>query len=56
MGTYHVNAYLHRYVTSRDYDSWLGAGTFFVKGVPEARGIAWLHPRLAECRLNGSER
>jgi lipopolysaccharide transport system ATP-binding protein len=53
-GTYHVNAYLHRYVTDRDYDAWLGAGTFFIKGVPEARGIAWLQPRLAECRVDGS--
>ena len=46
-GTFHVNAYLHRYVTNRAYDSWLSAATFFVTGAPEVRGIVTLHPKLA---------
>jgi ABC-type polysaccharide/polyol phosphate transport system ATPase subunit len=50
-GTFHVNAYLHRYVTGFDYDRWLCAGTFFVKGAPEARGAVTLHPRLTEYRV-----
>jgi lipopolysaccharide transport system ATP-binding protein len=51
-GTFHVNAYLHRYVMSKNYDRWEGAGTFFVTGAPEARGVVTLHPRLTECRVN----
>ena len=27
-GTYHVNAYLHRYVTNRAYERWLGAAAY----------------------------
>jgi lipopolysaccharide transport system ATP-binding protein len=50
-GTFHVNAYLHRYVTSRNYDRWEGAATFFVTGAPEARGVVTLHPRLTECHV-----
>ena len=48
-GTFHVHAYLHRYVTNRAYDSWLSAATFFVAGAPEARGLVTLHPKLTEC-------
>jgi hypothetical protein len=51
-GTFHVNAYLHRYVTSRHYDHWDGAATFFVTGAPEARGAVTLYPKLAECRVD----
>lgn len=51
-GTFHVNAYLHRYVTSRAYDQWLTAATFFVTGTPEVRGLVTLHPRLTECRVS----
>jgi len=50
-GTFHVHAYLHRYVTNLPYDTWRSAATFFVKGAPEARGIAMLHPKLVECKI-----
>jgi lipopolysaccharide transport system ATP-binding protein len=50
-GTFHVHAYLHRYVTNRAYDSWLSAATFFVAGAAEARGLVTLHPKLTECRI-----
>jgi lipopolysaccharide transport system ATP-binding protein len=45
-GTFHVNAYLHRYLTERAYDNWLSAATFFVTGAHEVRGAVTLHPRL----------
>jgi homopolymeric O-antigen transport system ATP-binding protein len=48
-GTFHVHAYLHRYVTNLAYDSWLSAATFFVAGAPEARGLVTLHPKLTVC-------
>jgi lipopolysaccharide transport system ATP-binding protein len=48
-GTFHVNAFLHRYITNRPYDRWLSAATFFVTGAPEVRGIVTLHPRLVAC-------
>jgi len=51
-GTFHVHAYLHRYVTNQPYDSWLSAATFFVTGAPEARGLVTLHPRLTQCRVD----
>ena len=50
-GTFHVHAYLHRYVTNRAFDSWLSAATFFVTGAPESRGLVTLHPKLTECRI-----
>jgi lipopolysaccharide transport system ATP-binding protein len=53
-GTFHVNAFLHRYVVNQPYDRWLGAATFFVKGVPEVRGIVNLHPRLTVCHIGSS--
>jgi len=55
-GTFHVHAYLHRYVTDRAYDSWLSAATFFVTGAPEARGVVTLHPRLTECNVGKTSR
>jgi lipopolysaccharide transport system ATP-binding protein len=56
-GTFHVNAFLYRYVTGQNYDRWLAAATFFVTGAPEVHGIVTLHPRLAECRVGeASER
>ena len=55
-GTFHVNAYLHRYVTNLPYDSWLSTATFFVTGAPEARGVVTLHPKLNECRVDQSSR
>ena len=48
-GTYHVNAYLHRYVTNRAYERWLSAATFFVAGTPTMRGVAHLAPSLVRC-------
>lgn len=48
-GTFHVNAFLHRYVTDQPFDRWLSAATFFVTGAPEVRGIVTLHPRLIAC-------
>jgi len=50
-GTFHVNVFLYRYVTGKNYDSWLSAATFFVTGAPEVRGIVTLHPRLTECHV-----
>lgn len=50
-GTFHVHAYLHRYVTSFPYDSWRSAATFFVKDTPEARGVAMLRPTLVKCEV-----
>jgi homopolymeric O-antigen transport system ATP-binding protein len=50
-GTFHVNAFLHRYVMNQAYDVWRSAATFFVTGAPEVRGIVTLHPRLTECRV-----
>jgi ABC-type polysaccharide/polyol phosphate transport system ATPase subunit len=52
-GTFHVNAYMHRYLTGRQYDSWLFAATFYVAGTPDVRGIVTLHPRLVECQVSG---
>jgi lipopolysaccharide transport system ATP-binding protein len=48
-GTFHVNAFLHRYVTDRPYDRWHRAATFFVTGAPEVRGIVNLYPKLTVC-------
>jgi ABC-type polysaccharide/polyol phosphate transport system ATPase subunit len=48
-GTFHVNAYLHRYVTDRPFDRWLSAATFFVTGAPTVRGVANLAPSLIHC-------
>ena len=48
-GTYHVNAFLHRYVTSQPFDRWVPAATFFVAGTPTVRGVANLVPSLIEC-------
>ncbi len=45
-GTYHVNAYLHRYVTNQAVDRWLAAATFFVEGTPAFRGVSNLQPVL----------
>jgi ABC-type polysaccharide/polyol phosphate transport system ATPase subunit len=53
-GTFHVNAFLHRYLTDRPYDRWLSCATFFVTGVPEMRGIVTLGPRLVACEIDGS--
>ena len=48
-GTFHVNAFLYRYVTGHNYDRWASAATFFVAGAPEARGIVTLRPKLVAC-------
>jgi lipopolysaccharide transport system ATP-binding protein len=50
-GTYHVNAFLHRYTTDRPYDRWTCAATFFVAETPDVRGVVTLHPRLAACEV-----
>jgi lipopolysaccharide transport system ATP-binding protein len=50
-GTYHVNAFLHRYVTNQPYDRWTSAATFFVAATPTVRGVVSLHPRLAACNV-----
>lgn len=54
-GTYHVNAYLHRYVTNRAYERWLSAATFFVAGTPTVRGVAHLEPTLLACETRVPE-
>lgn len=48
-GTYHVDAFLHRYVTDRAFDRYLSAATFFVAGTPTVRGVANLAPSLIHC-------
>ena len=48
-GSYHVNAYLHRYVTNKAFDQWMSAATFFVGGTPLIRGVANLTPTLVSC-------
>lgn len=50
-GTFHVNAFLHRYITDRPYDRWTSAATFFVSPTPEVRGVVTLHPRLMACEV-----
>jgi lipopolysaccharide transport system ATP-binding protein len=50
-GTFHVNAFLHRYLTDLPYDVWRSAATFFVTATPLARGVVTLHPRLTQCRI-----
>jgi ABC-type polysaccharide/polyol phosphate transport system ATPase subunit len=54
-GTFHVNAFLHRYTTDRPYDRWRSAATFFVTGAPEMRGIANLRPRLTSCLVRAAD-
>jgi len=53
-GTFHVNAFLYRYLTEQNYDRWISAATFFVSGAPEVRGIVTLRPKLAECRVDNT--
>jgi len=53
-GTFHVNAYLHRYVTSHQVDRWMSAATFFVSETPLIRGIANLTPSLMSCEKTGA--
>jgi lipopolysaccharide transport system ATP-binding protein len=50
-GTFHVHAYLHRYLTDLPYDTWRCAATFFVKETPEVRGVVTLSPKLIACDL-----
>jgi hypothetical protein len=50
-GGYHVNAFLHRYVTNQPYDRWIGAATFFIAGTPLVRGLLNLHPKLLSCDI-----
>ncbi|HXZ86393.1 MAG TPA: Wzt carbohydrate-binding domain-containing protein, partial [Myxococcota bacterium] len=54
-GTYHVNAFLHRYLTDKRFDSVTHAATFFVTGAHEVRGIANLHPRLTACKIGSGK-
>jgi lipopolysaccharide transport system ATP-binding protein len=51
-GTFHINAFLHRYLTQRNYDRWFSAATFFVVGAPEVRGVASLRPKLTACDVS----
>jgi ABC-type polysaccharide/polyol phosphate transport system ATPase subunit len=53
-GTFHVNAFLQRWVTNQPYDRWTSAATFFVAATPTVRGIAMLRPRLAGCEIRRS--
>jgi lipopolysaccharide transport system ATP-binding protein len=53
-GTFHVNAFLHRYVTDLPYDVWRSAATFFVMGPLEVRGIVTLHPKLVACDVDAT--
>jgi ABC-type polysaccharide/polyol phosphate transport system ATPase subunit len=53
-GTFHVNAFLYRYLTQNNYDRWLSATTFFVTGTPDVRGVVTLHPRLVAFEVGSS--
>jgi lipopolysaccharide transport system ATP-binding protein len=53
-GTFHINAFLHRYLTDLPYDAWHSAVTFFVTGAPEVRGLVTLHPRLTQCAIGAA--
>jgi lipopolysaccharide transport system ATP-binding protein len=48
-GTFHVSAYVHRYLTNQALDRWISATTFFVAGAPTVRGVIDLGPRLVVC-------
>ena len=50
-GTFHVNAFLHRYTIGSAYDRWTLATTFFVASTLDARGIVTMHPRLLACEV-----
>ena len=50
-GAFHVNAYLHRYLTDLPYDSWLSAANFFVTGSHPSRGVVLMNPRLTGCHI-----
>jgi homopolymeric O-antigen transport system ATP-binding protein len=54
-GTFHVNAYLHRYTTNKPYDRWTNAATFFVGGAPDVKGSVNLSPRLISCEVSDGE-
>jgi ABC-type sugar transport system ATPase subunit len=51
-GTFHVNAFLHRYTTDRALDRFVPAATFFVAPTPKVRGLVTLHPRLTACEVS----
>jgi len=53
-GTFHVNAFLHRYVTSHQIDRWLSAATFFIAETQDIRGIVNLAPALIACQKTTS--
>jgi lipopolysaccharide transport system ATP-binding protein len=46
-GTFHVDAFLHRYLSDQPLDRWTTAATFFVAGSTAIRGVVDLHPHLA---------
>lgn len=50
-GTFHVNAYAHRYTTDIAYDKWMTAASIIVTGAPDVRGLVTLHPSLTECTI-----
>ena len=54
-GTYRVNAYAFRYVTSQAYDQWFSAATFFVGDVPSVRGAVNLHPSIRHCVVDRND-
>jgi lipopolysaccharide transport system ATP-binding protein len=54
-GTFHINAFLHRYLTDRPYDSWLNAATFFVTGAHDVRGLITLHPKLTQLQISSAK-
>ena len=53
-GTFHVNAFLHRYVTDHQVDRWMSAATFFMAETPLVRGVANLTPSLMSCHKTAS--
>ena len=53
-GTFHVNAFLYRYVTSQQIDRWLSAATFFMAETPVVRGVANLAPSLIQFEKSAS--
>ena len=55
-GTYHINAFLHRYLTDQAYDRWQCAATFFVATTPEVEGVVTLHPKLKSHDVGETDR
>jgi ABC-type polysaccharide/polyol phosphate transport system ATPase subunit len=54
-GTFHIDAFVHRYTNDRPFDKWIMASTFFVSGSARIRGIVDLRPELESLRISDGE-